>query len=249
MDQRVKLCPAPPSPSSLLLSSSAAPSPPAHQPPHPSPAFSVSSVRHISSFDFLIPWCYRLTRAGQGAELAASSSWPAPCFPTRSWVWPQESAQGGGVGIPDSTFQPVSAPCHQPHPSPPARQFERLTDNIQTPLESRLQSSQCCSAWSAEVGAVGSRHSAVTLVATSQRPLKGPLSRALQDGGPWSQGTQKTCLTPMLGTLSPVPDFLWLALALKRSRRPRGGQITGHRGGGRAALGGGVGKSSTLPEK
>ena len=153
------------------------------------------------------------------------------------------------MGIPDSTLQPVSAPCHQPHPSPPARQFERWTDNIQTPLESCLQSSQRCSAWSAEVGAVGSRHSAVTLVATSQRPMKGPLSRALQDGGPWSQGTQKTCLTPMLGTLSPVPDFLRLALALKRSRRPRGGRSQAIGVGVGAALGGGVGKSSTSPEK
>lgn len=190
-----------------------------------------------------------MCRAGCRAcsQLFAAS----PLLPPKELGLAPGICAGGGVGIPDSTLQPVSAPCHQPHPSPPARQFERLTDNIQTPLESCLQSSQRCSAWSAEVGAVGSRHSAVTLVATSQRPMKGPLSRALQDGGPWSQGTQKTCLTPMLGTLSPVPDFLRLALALKRSRRPRGGrsQAIGVGVGAAAALGGGVGKSSTLPEK
>lgn len=77
-----------------------------------------------------------------------------------------------------------------------------MTDDTQMPLESCSQSSQH-SAWPAEVGAMGSRHPALKLVATSQRLMKAPLSWALQDGGPWSQDTQKACLTPILGTRSP----------------------------------------------
>lgn len=89
------------------------------------------------------------------------------------------------------------------------------------PRQSRFQSSQH-SAWPAEVGAVGSKQPALQLVATSQRPMKAPLSWALQDGGPWSQDTQKACLTPVLGTLSPR---LSTPPAPQRSRRLRGGRL------------------------
>lgn len=117
VDQRAKLYPAPPSPSSLLPSAALSCSTAPRRPP-----FSVSSVRHISSFDFLIPWCYRLMRAGQGVRgrvrRACSQLFqqPAPCFPKELGLAPGICA-GGGVGIPDSTLQPVSAPATSPTPA------------------------------------------------------------------------------------------------------------------------------------
>lgn len=125
----------PPTPASLLLSSSAAQQSSVAASPAlvTNPSLRVSSARQISSLTFSSLWCRHLMRAGQHAGFAARSSLSPPP-PPRSWVWSQESV--GFLTPPSSQFLPPAtgpAPAHWPDSG--------VTDNIQMPLESCFQSS------------------------------------------------------------------------------------------------------------
>ena len=106
-----KLCP--PTSGPLLCCCPQVLSPPPAVPPT---GFPLSDKYHHLTFRSL--WCYRLMRAGQGAGFAASPSQPPSSLPPGAGSGPRNLC-----GIPNTTLQPVSAPCHQPHPGPLARQL------------------------------------------------------------------------------------------------------------------------------